>query len=116
MKFVIEEVPPTENQFRGRANVWAYRSEKQRWTQMVFWACKIAPHEKITGRATVKITYYFKGFQRRDADNYSGKFILDGIVKAGILADDSFQHIDLVLRGVFGNKTARTEIEVEGIE
>lgn len=113
MKFVIDEVPPTENQFRGRQNVWAYRSEKQRWTCMVFWACKVAPHETIPKKAKVTITYFFKGYQRRDADNYSGKFILDGLVKAGIIKDDSFLHIDLILRASFGNKNARTEIEVE---
>ena len=42
----------------------------------------------------------------------SGKIILDGLVKAGIIEDDSFGKIDLVLRRVDGTEK-RTEITVE---
>ena len=49
---------------------------------------------------------------RRDPDNYSGKFILDGLVKAGIIADDSFSNIDLRLCGKVDKKNPRTEIEI----
>lgn len=42
--------------------------------------------------------YFFKDNRRRDPDNYSGKFILDGLVRAGILQDDSFAVIDLELK------------------
>jgi Holliday junction resolvase RusA-like endonuclease len=115
MIFVIAEVPPSENCFRGRKNVWDYRTEKQRWTSMVFWSCKVGGIKKIEGRAKVRITYFFKGNIRRDADNYSGKFILDGLVKAGVIKDDSFQVIDLELHGVMGCDKPRTEIEVEEI-
>ena len=38
--------------------------------------------------------------------------ILDGLVKAGIIKDDSFGVIDLILRRVDGDK-AQTEITVE---
>ena len=58
------------------------------------------------------ITYFFPTRGRRDPDNYSGKFILDGLVQAGILRDDSFRCIDLRLRGDWDKQSPRTEIEV----
>lgn len=52
--------------------------------------------------------------RRRDPDNYSGKMILDGLVKAGIIRDDSFERIDLTLRRVYDG-AKRTEVIVEEI-
>ena len=66
-------------------------------------------------KAEVKIIYYFATKHRRDPDNYSGKFILDGLVNAGILEDDSFGNVELVLRGRVDRKNPRTEIEIGGV-
>jgi len=40
-------------------------------------------------KARVQLVYYFKDKRRRDPDNYAGKFILDGLRKAEIIADDN---------------------------
>ncbi len=40
-------------------------------------------------KAEVRIAYYFTTSRRRDPDNYAGKFILDGLRKAGIIRDDN---------------------------
>ena len=50
--------------------------------------------------------------QRHDPDNYSGKFILDGLREAGIIEDDSFSNIELQLCGSYDKENPRTEIEV----
>lgn len=64
-------------------------------------------------RAVVKISYYFKSKGRRDPDNFSGKMILDPLVREGVLADDSFDNIELVLRkGGVDKLNPRTEIEI----
>ena len=39
--------------------------------------------------------------------------ILDGLTKAGILLDDSFENIELKLRAEVDKDNVRTEIEVE---
>ena len=68
-------------------------------------------------RATVILRYHFRDSRRRDPDNYSGKMILDGLVHAGILKDDSFRCIDLVLQqGEANPKNPVTEIEVKPYE
>ncbi len=111
MKYILTEIPPSNNRFSGRKNVWEYREEKKRWEQLIRLTCRPKP-DKPYYKATVKLTYYFKTKGRRDPDNYSGKFILDGLVRAGIIADDSFNNIRLILCGGYDKDTPRTEIEV----
>lgn len=71
--------------------------------------------KKPLERAIVNITYYFKDRRRRDPDNYSGKMLLDPLVKEGILIDDSFDVVTLVLAGKVDKKNPRTEIEIRSV-
>ena len=115
MKITVRGIPPSLNQFAGRENTWQYREEKKLWTDAVMWMAKSAkgrpkqPFEK----AVVMITYYFSDRRRHDADNYSGKFLLDGLTKAGIIVDDDLQHISTIIRGDYDKENPRTEISVE---
>lgn len=116
MKYIIPEVPPSNNRYIGRENRWEYQAEKKRWAQLIGYLCTPKP-EKPLERATVILCYHFRDSRRRDPDNYSGKMILDGMVHAGILKDDSFNCIDLVLRqGKANPKNPVTEIEVKPYE
>lgn len=65
-------------------------------------------------KAKVTITYWFKDNRRRDPDNYCGKLIMDGLTKAGVIVDDDFDHVTLMVRkGGVDKKNPRTEIEVK---
>lgn len=112
MRYVIPEIPPSNNRYAGRQNCWEYRAEKQRWKLLVRQAVgrKIPP--KPLSCAKVTLIYHFKDNRRRDPDNYSGKMILDGLTAARIIADDSFFCINLQLRAVY-DKSGITEIIVE---
>ncbi len=118
----VKGVPPSNNQFMGCGNTQAknrvYSSIKKQWANMIGWSALSAgwktsydPFET----ALVKIRYFFKDNKRRDPDNYSGKFINDGLVEIGILRDDSFQCIKLDIglgaSGV-GAGNERTEITI----
>lgn len=115
MKITLSGIPPSLNRFAGRENTWQYREEKKHWTDAVMWMAKSAkgrpkqPFEK----AVVMITYYFSDRRRHDADNYAGKFLLDGLTKAGIIVDDDLQHISTIIRGDYDRENPRTEISVE---
>ena len=115
---VLKGVPPSLNRTAGRKNVWEYRQTKQQWTNTVYYTCKAckdrpaAPFEK----ARVEITYYFPTRVRHDSDNYAGKFLLDGLTMAGVIADDDFKHISLTLAGAYDKENPRTEIKVTEIE
>lgn len=113
MTITMQGIPPSLNQVAGKSDPWRYRTEKANWTSIVYYAARAAKDrpEAPFDKADVYILYYFPDNRRRDADNYCGKFLLDGLTKAGVIADDSFKHIALHIDGTVG-KPARTEITV----
>ena len=111
MKFAVPMIPPSDNQFKGRQNVWEYRELKKQWLDAVMLLCRPKP-QKPALKAEVTLTYFFKDKRRHDPDNYAGKFILDGLVRGGILADDSFDNVELRLKGGYDPKNPRTEVEI----
>ncbi len=115
MKYIINEIPPSNNKFIGRTNRWEYQKVKKQWAELILFLCSPKPKTPIK-KSVVRIKYYFKTRVRHDPDNYSGKMILDGLVKAGIIEDDSFGNITLELSGGYDKENPRTEIEIVEIE
>ena len=63
----------------------------------------------------MKITYYFGDKRRRDPSNYD-KAILDGLVLADIIEDDSYEVIqEFTTVGSYDKDNPRTEIEIEEV-
>jgi len=92
---------------------FSYQAEKKRWAELIYYSAKKASHKGILyNKAMVQITYHFKDRRRRDPDNYSGKLLLDGLVGAGVITDDSFTHIELVLKGIFNSRFPHTDIKI----
>ena len=119
MKIVVNDIPPSNNEYMGNShNFNDYRQQKVRWHWLIKAAlCKTKKPKKPLEKALVKISYYFKDNHRRDPDNYSGKMILDPLVKEGILKDDSFDVITLqVGKGGVDKLHPRTEIEIISLE
>lgn len=114
MIFVVDQIPPSLNKFAGRKNEWEYRKQKQYWKDLICYTCR-RPNKPIE-KAVVTITYFFRTRVRHDPDNYNGKMILDGLTAAGVLKDDSFDCIKLVLCGGYDKKNPRTEIEIVEVE
>ena len=112
MKITLKGTPPSLNKFVGKMGGWEYRKEKQKWTTMVFFLGRAIRPPKPYTRATVEITYYFPDRRRHDPDNYCGKFLLDGLTKAGIIEDDDFSHVRLGVMGEVDRDNPRTEIVV----
>lgn len=111
LKYVIDALPPSNNKFKGRQNHWEYRNLKKEWEQLIRLVCKPVPKQPLE-KVNVTITYFFPDKRRRDPDNFNGVFLLDGLVKAGILKDDNFDCITLHLRGGYDKQNPRTEIEI----
>ena len=113
MKITVNAIPPSNNEFISNSkNFNVYRRVKEEWHWLIKSAIRNKP--KIPyDKAVVTITYFFADNRRRDPDNYSGKMILDPLVKEGVLADDNFNVITLNLKcGGVDKKNPRTEIEV----
>ena len=111
MTYIVPGIPPSNNQYAGRANCWQYRQDKKEWKERIRLYCRPKPLSPIP-RAKVTLTYYFKDRRRRDPDNYSGKMILDGLTAAGIIEDDSFANIELVLRCRMDRTNPHVEIKI----
>lgn len=109
--YTIPDIPPSLNKFAGRENVWAYRADKKQWQALCAVYCRPKPSEPIK-KCVVRITHFFRTRQRHDPDNYSGKFILDGLREAGIIEDDSFSNVELQLCGAYDKENPRTEIMI----
>lgn len=90
-RIVIPGVPPSLNSW-NRLH-WAVQAERKKlWEGIVKQAARgIGSYE----HPVVRITYRFKTRRRRDKDNYAPKFIMDGLVRAGIIADDNTEAVDL---------------------
>lgn len=115
MKIVVDRIPPSNNKYMGNShNFNLYRKEKEEWHWLIRAALTERPKRPFE-KAIVRITYYFPDNRKRDADNYSGKFILDPLVREGIIEDDSFKHIRLELAAHFKCENPRTEIEVREV-
>lgn len=112
MTYTIPDVPPSNNRYIGRNARWDYQEEKRRWCALVLAAVGRNRPEEPLRYARVTLRYYFPTRGRRDPDNYAGKMLLDGLTHAGVIADDSFDHIELRLCGAYDKQNPRTEIEI----
>lgn len=116
-EYEIPFLPSSLNEFMGRNNEWEYRAQKREWEQLVCVYCRPRPSKPID-RAIVTLTFHFKTKARHDPDNYIGgaKPLMDGLVRSGIIKDDSFSCIELVAREGEKDKNGRIDILIEEVE
>lgn len=85
---------------------------KQKWREFIVWfiAEEGLSNLKIQS-CSIECISYHKTKIRVDVDNTIPKFILDGLVSAGLIIDDDYQHIQsLTLRCGYDKDNPRTEI------
>lgn len=114
MRYIVPCIPPSNNQFIGRNKRWEYQNTKKQWAALIYNCVALngTPNQPLK-RARVELVYHFPDNRRRDPDNYSGKMILDGLTRAGIIADDSFFNIELRICANYEDKTGVTEIFID---
>lgn len=113
--FVVDGTPKSNNVFMGNSGDFnVYRREKERWFWKLRAAAPARPDTPIS-KAVVSIRYFFKDRRRRDPDNFSGKMLLDPIVRMKFLLDDSFDNITLELAAEVDPQHPRTEIRVREV-
>ena len=77
-----------------RGNKYAGASLKEKDTNRVYWECKSQKLKRIDSPVFVSCTWFCKN-KKKDLDNiaFGKKFLLDGLVKAGVLSDDGWDEI-----------------------
>lgn len=116
MKFEIPGSLPGMNEIieaakQGKGNYQPYARMKEEYTTMVAWLAKKLPAYK---RGVLVITWYEPN-EKRDPDNIMAgqKFILDGLVTAGTIPNDSQRHIKGILhRFRVDKENPRVEVEI----
>jgi Holliday junction resolvase RusA-like endonuclease len=96
-------------------NYKAYSMMKDEYTDMVAWLAKKLPKYN---RINLAITWYEPN-EKRDPDNIMGgqKFILDGLVRAGTLPNDSRKYIGSIThRFETDRENPRVEVEIEEVD
>lgn len=87
-------IPPTLNEIirTARANIYKSASEKRRWTRRIVIDCDGKHH--FPGEVWMEFVWQVKN-QRSDIDNVAAaaKYILDGLVQAEVIKDDSLKYI-----------------------
>lgn len=80
----------------GRRNPYISARQKRDYQERLEWAFIHQTKDKIEGHCTAFITFYEPN-NRRDDDNVIAgcKFILDALVKVGIIKDDSPKYLHL---------------------
>lgn len=114
MRLIIPGTLPGLNEIIDAAKMtpYAYRELKKTYTELVAWE---AVKQKIPfyDKADFTILWYCPD-RRHDKDNIMAgtKFILDGLVTAGILKNDGWNQIGSI-EHIFGVDRLKPRIEVE---
>lgn len=85
---------------------------KCRWKDFIVWLIEDIELSNIgIESCTVKFVSYYPTRRRVDVDNVAPKFIIDGLVDAGLIVDDSYKHLkSLTLQCDYDKNNPRTEI------
>lgn len=117
---MVIEIPgrlPGTNEIIDAAknNKYKYSRMKSEWTHTIAWLAKKLP---AYNRVDITITWYEPN-EKRDPDNIMGgqKFILDGLVTAGVIQGDTQRYINSIkhLWGV-DRENPRVEVQIEEAE
>ena len=98
MKITIDGELPALNEIidKSKSHYMQYAKMKKMATNRVAWACnQLDIIDKVTlNSIELQITYYCKN-RRKDPDNIAAgkKFILDGMVKAGVIGNDGWKEV-----------------------
>lgn len=110
---VYGELPDLNTIIDQSKSHWAnYSKMKKTYTSRV---AQAAIGAKKVKKADIDITYYCKN-RRKDPDNIIGggnKFVLDGLVKAGVIPNDGWRHVNsLNCRCRLDKNNPRVEIRI----
>jgi hypothetical protein len=72
---------------------WSKKAKaKKHWESMLIALLRGC---RLIERPVVRITFHYDLQRDRDKDNMAPKFIMDGLVKSGIIEDDNVKAVDM---------------------
>lgn len=109
---------PIKQPYHESINVWMImkrpmmNSLKQKWKDFICWFIKEQGYSNLhIEKCEIKQVVYYPNNRRHDIDNSVPKFILDGLVEGGMIADDDCRHVTkLILQCDVDIDYPRTEL------
>lgn len=103
------------NQFRNE-HYHVLNKIKIEWSNIIHLSC-IANGINPIDKCKIRFTFIFKDKKRRDIDNYCAtvKMVMDGLVDAGRLKDDSIEFVKSIEMTSRVDRKEGIEIEIEEI-
>lgn len=91
---IVNNMPPNLNEYRN-LHYRELDKQKKEWATIIGWLVKEQKLKPVSGPIQQTYRFWFKDKREHDPDNYAccAKFINDGLVAAGILPRDNFDHI-----------------------
>ncbi len=111
----MNEIIAAAKSGRGKGN--AYSRQKLLWTSTVAFHARSRSIGHLPSPVSVSCVWH-EATKRRDPDNIQAavKFVLDGLVEAGILSGDRRADIAAVRHEVIESKTAGVAVTVEPVQ
>ena len=91
--FSFPFIYPSKNRILGMGHWERYKVKKTYDTAMAASLNLAKPWPKFTGQVQIKVLLCFSKKRRRDFGNYEPFWLLDILVRAGILKDDSEKYL-----------------------
>lgn len=116
-KIELPGTPPSKNTYRGKH--WAKQQEiNKKWENMTIEACETKGFESLPEPIGLHYTFLLPDKRHRDLQNFVVHGIQDGIVKSGLIEDDSVHYIQKVtfaVGGVADNEEEKTIIRFQSL-
>lgn len=111
---------PIPHPYHESINVWMIMKRpmmnalKQKWKDFIKWyICEQGYANLRIEKCEIEQTVYYPNHRRHDTDNSVPKFILDGLVEGGMIADDDSEHVTkLTLSCRVDTLNPRTELKI----
>lgn len=123
MKFTIEYKLPSLNDYIAacRSNRFAGAKMKEEYEQVIGWYIIQALNKNELRKVKNPCEVYFIWHEKtikRDADNvaFAKKFILDALVKSGILANDTREYVKGFKDTIIDDLKDFVEVEIQEVE
>lgn len=117
-EFIIKEKLPSLNDVieKNRTNRYAGANFKRDIETRIGWAIKSAALKPITNPCVIEVDWH-EATKRRDVDNIhsSVKFILDALVKNGILKNDNRRYVKQIYHTVIDDDTDFVVVRIKEI-
>lgn len=116
--------PPFKLPYHESINQWmilrrsAMNALKQKWKDFIKWFVSEQGYSNLRiEKCEISQFIYYPTNRRRDLDNTTPKFILDGLVESGMVVDDDYKHITkITLQCGVDKEHPRTELVINTIQ